>query len=327
MIFLCTAINLITSSHYFGRTLDLEYSYSEQAVITPRNFVFEFLDRPQNTNHYAIIGIATVVNNYPLYYDAVNEKGLGIAGLNFPNNAQYSSIKADKINLAPFELIPFILAQCHSVSDAVKLLENVNITSKNFNDDYKSTPLHWIISDKEKTITVEPLKDGLKIYENKVGVLTNNPPFDWHLTNLVNFINLTPNEPKNRFCEGLDLNHYSRGMGAVGLPGDCSSASRFVRAAYIASNSVCGKSELESVSQFFHILNSVSVPRGSVRLPNQKQVITVYSSCYNLDKGLLYYTSYENSQITCVDMNREDLNQTNLVCYDLILNQQINYQN
>lgn len=327
MIFLCTAINLITSSHYFGRTLDLEYSYSEQAVITPRNFVFNFLNNPQQKNHYAIIGIATVANSYPLYYDAANEKGLSIAGLNFPNNAYYSDFKSNKINLAPFELIPFVLARCESVIDAVKLLENVNITSKNFNDDYKSTPLHWIISDKNESVTIEPLKCGLKIYENKVGVLTNNPPFDWHLTNLVNFINLSSNEPQNRFCEDLDLTHYSRGMGAVGLPGDFSSASRFIRASFVASNSVCTNSEQESVSQFFHILNSVSVPRGSVRLPNKKQVITVYSNCYNADKGLLYYTSYENSQITCVDMNREDLNQTNLICYDLILNQQIKYQN
>ncbi|MBQ7045148.1 MAG: choloylglycine hydrolase [Clostridia bacterium] len=323
---MCTAVNLTTSSHYFGRTLDLEYSYQEQAVITPKNYVFNFSDKSSDY-HYAIIGIATVVNNYPLYYDAANEKGLCIAGLNFPNNAYYSEPEKDKINLAPFELIPYVLAGCQSVREAEKLLQNVNITNKNFSDDYKSTPLHWIISDDKESITVEPLREELKIYKNAVGALTNNPPFDWHLTNLVNYINLTPNEPKNRFCDSLDLTHYSRGMGAAGLPGDYSSASRFIKAAFVSNNSVSGNSESESVSQFFHILNSVAVPRGSVRLPNEREVITVYSNCYNASKGRLYYTSYENSQISCVDMNKEDLSGKDLLCYDLILNQQIKYQN
>lgn len=319
---MCTAINLTTKDHYFGRTLDLEYNFFEQIVITPFNFKFSFSE-----HHYAIIGVATVANGYPLYYDAINNAGLAMAGLNFPDNACYFENKADKINIAPFEFIPFVLSQCDSVKSAKALIKKINIINKDFSAEYKSTPLHFIVSDKSQSVTVEQLKDGLRIYDNEVGVLTNNPPFEWHTTNLKNYANLTSSECENRFCEALDLPSYSKGMGAIGLPGDYSSASRFVKAAFVSANSVCGTSEEESVGQFFHILNSVAQPRGCVRLKNEKYPITVYTSCYNLDKGLAYYTTYENSQINCVDIKREDLNKETLICYDLITKNNINYQN
>ena len=325
---MCTAVSFTSGDHYFGRTLDLEYSYSEQVVITPKNYAFKFLNEPQINNHHAIIGIATVANNYPLYYDASNNKGLAMAGLNFPGNAHYKPVDFNVVfNVAAFEFIPFILSQCATVQEAVKLIENVNITDQSFNSDYKATPLHWMISDKSESVTVEPLGDGVKIYQNKVGVLTNNPPFEWHMTNLKNYISLTSSEPENRFCDGVDLTAYSKGMGAIGLPGDLSSASRFVRAAFVTQNSVCGETQEQSVSQFFHILGSVTQQRGCVKLKDNKYVESVYTSCFNTEKGLFYYTTYNNSQISCVDINREDLCKNDLICYPLITKQQINYQN
>lgn len=316
---MCTAISFKTKDHYFGRTLDLEYHYNESVVITPRNFPFPFSE-----NHYAIIGIATVIDSYPLYYEATNEVGLSVAGLNFPGNAFFHPVDKNKINVAPFEFIPYILTQCHNISEAKALLEKINIADIDFRPDLKASPLHWIISDKNESITVESVKDGLKIYENPIGVLTNNPPFDWQITNLANYINLTAEEPKNSFAPSEKICTFSKGMGAVGLPGDLSSVSRFARVAFTKLNSVCGESENESVSQFFHILGAVEHTKGVVHLGDGKYEITVYTSCCNTDKGIFYYTTYENPQISAVDMHKENLDSDTLTAYPLISELSIN---
>ncbi len=324
---MCTAITYKTKDHYFGRNLDLEYSYKETITITPRNFPFHFRKTKSIENHYAMIGMAYVSDNYPLYYDAINEKGLGMAGLNFPGNAFYFEEKENKDNIAPFEFIPWILSQCATIEEAKQLLSRMNITNLNFSEQLVASPLHWIIADKESSIVVESVKDGLKIYENPVGVLTNNPTFDMQLFNLNNYRHLSVEQPENHFSKDLDLEIYSRGMGALGLPGDLSSASRFVKATFTKMNSLSGESESESISQFFHILGSVEQQRGCVHMGKGQYEITIYSSCCNLDKGIYYYTTYENSQITGVDMYKENIDGTDLVNYELLKGQHIFFQN
>ena len=324
---MCTAITYKTKNSYFGRNLDLEYSYKETVTITPRNYKFNFRKVGDIDNHYAIIGMAYVENNYPLYYDAINEKGLGMAGLNFPDNADYKNEQVDKDNIAPFEFIPWVLSQCSNINEAKELLNKINIVKINFSEQLTASPLHWIIADKESSITVECVKEGLKIYDNPVGVLTNNPTFDIHMFNLNNYMNLSIEPPINNFSKKLNLNTYSRGMGALGLPGDLSSASRFVKATFTKMNSLSGDTESESISQFFHILTSVEQQRGCVHMGENKYEITIYSSCCNMDKGIYYYTTYENNQITGVNMNNENLEGTELISYDLIKGQQILIQN
>ena len=324
---MCTAITYNTNNHYFGRNLDLEYSYKETVTITPRNYEFKFRNVENVKNHYALIGMAYVANNYPLYYDAINEKGLGMAGLNFPGNSDYKEIVDGKNNIAPFEFIPYILSQCSNIDEVKKILENINIAKINFSDELPVSPLHWMISDKEKSIIVESVKDGLKIYDNPVGVLTNNPTFDIQMFNLNNYMNLSTEQPVNNFSKELNLETYSRGMGAMGLPGDLSSASRFVKATFTKMNSKSGDSESESISQFFHILGSVYQQRGLVHMGKGKYEITIYSSCCNMDKGIYYYTTYENSQITGIDMFKENLESNELINYGLIKGQKIFMQN
>ena len=190
-----------------------------------------------------------------------------------------------------------------------------------------ASPLHWIISDKESSITVESVKDGLKIYDNPVGVLTNNPTFDMQMFNLNNYMSLSIEQPVNNFSKKLNLETYSRGMGALGLPGDLSSVSRFVKATFTKMNSISGNSESESISQFFHILGSVYQQRGCVHMGEDKYEITIYSSCCNMDKGIYYYKTYENSQITGIDMYKENLEGSKLISYNLIKGQQILMQN
>ena len=324
---MCTAISVKTNDHYFGRNLDLEYSYNETVTVTPRNYVFKFRKIGEMKTHFAMIGMAYVVDDYPLYYDATNEKGLSIAGLNFPDNADYKPYCDEKDNVTPFELIPWILGQCETVSDAKRLIKRINILDENFSNDLPLSPLHWIISDKERSITLESVKSGINVYDNPVGALTNNPTFDYQLFNLNNYITLSNSEPKNMFSENINLEKYSRGMGAMGLPGDYSSMSRFVRAAFVKINSVSSDSENESISQFFHILQSVAMPRGCVKVGQDNYAYTIYSSCCNTDRGIYYYTTYNNSQINAVDMRKENLNSNVLIVYPLKTDQSINYNN
>ena len=319
---MCTAVSFKTKDNYFGRNLDYECSYHETVTITPRNYAFAFRAMGSLKTHYAMIGMAFVQEDYPLYYDATNEKGLSMAGLNFPSNAVYLPKNISKDNITPFEFIPWILGQCASVAEAKKLLAKLNLLNENFSEKLPLSPLHWMISDREESIVVEPLKDGIKVYDNPVGVMTNNPTFDYHMLNLANYMGITREEPTCRFAQGLDIKPYSRGMGAIGLPGDLSSASRFIKAAFTKLNSVSGDSESESVSQFFHILNSVAQQKGCCRVEHGFEY-TIYYSCCNADKGVYYYTTYENSRITGVDMNRENLDGDKLISYPLITGQQI----
>ncbi len=323
---MCTSISYTTKDHYFGRTLDMECSYGEKIIITPRNYPFRFKYLRELDSHFAMIGIGITKENYPLYYEATNEKGLSMAGLSFPTSAVYNDFDIDKENVCVFELIQYILGTCSSVDEAREVLEKINIVSTPFDDELKTAHLHWMLSDRDYSITLECVQDGMKIYYNPVHVLTNNPEFPMQIFNLNNYMNLTREEPETRFAEGFDLNKYSRGMGAIGLPGDLSSMSRFVRATFTRLNSVCGESENESLSQFFHILNSVSQTNGCARVGDSFEK-TIYSSCCNTDKGVFYYTTYNNNQISAVDMNRENLDKKDLIIYNFVNEQNINFQN
>ena len=323
---MCTAVSYKTKAHYFGRNLDLCCSYNEAVAFTPRNYPFHFRHKPVMDAHYAMIGMAAVVEGYPLYYEATNEAGLSIAGLNFPGNAVYLPCADGRDNITPFELIPWILGQCGNAAEAETLLGRINLTDENFSDELPLSPLHFIISDKDRTITAEPLADGIRIYDDPAKVLTNNPPFDYHMLNLANYMGITSQIPVNRFSDELSLRPFSLGMGSIGLPGDMSSPSRFVRAAFVRMNSVSDGTEDDSVSQFFHILSSVSQPKGCTETEEGYEY-TMYSSCCNTDTGVYYYTTYENSCVCAVDMKRCDPYSGEITKYPLLRKMKTIWQN
>lgn len=313
----CTAIHLHSDGHYFGRNLDLEYGYHETVTVTPRNYCFSFRHTPTSEHHSAMIGMATVIDGYPLYYEATNEYGLSAAGLNFPGLAHYETVIEGKINVASFELIPWLLCHCRNMEDVRRIKEDLNIVATPFSKDLPPTPLHWMIAYKEESIVLEPTAEGLKFYDNPVGVMTNAPEFSYHLTNLKDYQNLSPLPPENRFGAEGDMTPYSGALGAMGLPGDWSSASRFVRAAFVRCNSPVVPTTEASVNQFFRILQSVAMPMGSVQVKPGLHDITRYSCCCHAETGKYYYTTYENSRITCVDLYASDLDNQNLKSYPL----------
>ena len=333
---MCTCITYDNGDFYFGRNLDLDCSFGEKVVITPRNFPLDFRLAGRKEQHYAMIGMASAVSRFPLYAEAVNEKGLCMAGLNFPGNAYYQKPEGRGMELASFEIIAWILGNYSTVAEVKNDLEKMKIVDLAFSEKMLPAPLHWMLADRERCIVIEQTKDGLKRYDNPFGVLTNNPPFEYHLMNMNNYLNLTPENPKMRFVrEGktvqsedrpevmpgdqteaqpevqdgrkIRLAPYSQGMGAIGLPGDFSSASRFVRAAFLRCNSVSGPEEDANVAQFFHILSNVAMVRGAVVTAEGKYDITTYSCCVNADTGTYYYRTYDDSRLHCVRMDSADL--------------------
>ena len=216
---MCTAVSYRTKCHYFGRNLDIERGYHEGVVITPRKFPFSFRYAGSLEQHYALIGMATVVNDYPLYFEATNEAGLSMAGLNFPKNAYYPPYVEGKVNVAPFELIPYLLGSCGSVADARETLYRTNVIHCNFSEDLPVSPLHWLISDREESLVLECTKDGMKVYDNPFGVLTNNPTFDYHIMHLNQYMGLSEGLGEN-LLNPVDLFENLRRAVAEGIGAD-----------------------------------------------------------------------------------------------------------
>lgn len=324
---MCTALSFTKKEHYFGRNLDLECSYGEKICILPRNAPIRFRRAGECGQHYAMIGMAVVIDEMPLYYDAANEKGLCMAGLNFPGNACYHEERPGKDNITPFEIIPWLLGQCATVAEAREKLERMNLVNIPFGERIPLATLHWMLSDREESLVVESTEDGLHVYENPVKVLTNNPPFPYQLFNLNNYRALSAVTPKNTFLEQNDLAVYCQGLGGLGLPGDLSSMSRFVRTVFHCQMSVCEEDENSCVSQFFHLLGAVEMPRGSCRPDGGGEDLTVYTCCINADTGRYYYTTYDNRQITCVELRKTDLDGRALSVFELRKKQNICYQN
>lgn len=318
---MCTAITYTNKDFYAGRTLDYERAFGEEVVFTPRNYPLPFRQLPELAHHHAILGMAHVEDGYPLYYDAMNDRGLCMAGLNFVGFARYCGTARDRV--APFEFIPWVLGQCETVAQVRCLLTHTALTETDFSEKLPASRLHWLIADRQEAITVEVMEDGLHIHDNPAGVLTNNPPFPEQMHHLAAFSHLSPLSPQNHFP--IDLAPVSRGTGAVGLPGDLSSPSRFVRVAFTKVHSL--SSEREAVSQFFHILGAVEQVKGCCRLADGSVAHTIYTSCCNASQGIYYYTTYGNRRISGIDMNRENLDGNALVRYPLALEEDILLQN
>lgn len=322
---MCTALSLTAGGHLFGRTLDLEHSYGESVVITPRRFPLRFCCQPKQSRHHAIIGVAHVQDGTPLYYDAVNEHGLGIAALNFPHSAVYCTPE-DNDWLAPYEVIPFLLGRCTTAHQAAVLLGGLPIAKHDFSPDLPCTSLHWLLADGQDCFVAEPREDGVRIYRNPVRVLTNEPPFPRQLDRLNDYLNLSPLPAKNCFSSALNLTACSWGVGAMGLPGDFSSQSRFVRAAFISQNARRYHTTDEGAAHFFQLMACLTVPRGSVRLP-EGDVETIYTACCDTARGIYYFTTAQNPSVCAVDLHRSNLEADAPVSYPLSAPLHIHRQN
>ena len=307
---MCTAIFDNKYGAFFGRTLDLEYSLGQRVIKTRRGSELSFLYEGKIESKFSFLGMAHVARRdesgreSPLYFDGVNECGLSVAALNFFGFAKYSEKREKCRNLASFEIIPYILSSCGNIDCVRKLLMCANITADAFSDALPPTPLHFMVADREGAIVIEQTERGLQIHENRVGVMTNSPTFDYHMLRLSDYAALSPCFLGNTFCPAVELERYSRGLGAFGLPGDFSSSSRFVRAAFVKEHTLmagetglfkeCGTSARDRI---FHILSSTSVPLGCVMTDENMSVCTVYTSVCDMENLTYHYFTYDDREV------------------------------
>ena len=299
---MCTAIR---KNNLFGRTLDLEYSYGESVTFCPRNAPLSFRYAPQKNLHSAFIGCAHVRDGMPLWYDGLNEHGLSVAALSFPVSAVYAPPRPSLRNLCSFEVIPAVLAECKSLLEARSLLSETHVTDDAVASSLPPSPLHWMIADREGSFVAEPTAQGLQLYDNPADVLTNEPPFPYQMLRLSEAAVLSPTQPKNTLCPDLSLPLYSRGMGAIGLPGDASSSSRFVRGVYTRCHTILEHDE--EIEGFFHILDTVAQPKGFALTDKGEPIYTVYSDCMDLSALRYSYTTYGCRSIRTRSMQEYDL--------------------
>lgn len=313
---MCTAISLMSNNTYFGRNMDLDYSFGERVIIIPRNMELNFKKCQLITTHYAILGIGTIIDDYPLLADAINEKGLAFAALNFPDNCKYYDFDNNKINLAPYELGLFILSKCNDINDVKKILKNINIVDIDFSKEVLNTPLHFMFSDKKESLVIETTAEGMKIYDNPYHVLTNNPVFPYHKENVSNYMGLHNDKLENKINKDIGIKNYSFGLGAMFLPGDYSSTSRFIKALFVKSFIKLSDDDKYNINEVFRCLESVLMVDGCVKTAYGYEK-TIYSSCYNLNELYLCYKTYEGNEVTKICMMNVDVNGDNLHLYTL----------
>ncbi len=322
---MCTAMTLRAEDFYLGRTLDYDCMFQSDVVVMPRNFPLRLRFLQEVTHHYALCGMAYIRDGYPLFYDGMNEKGLAAAALSFGEDADYSEEAGRSLNIASFEVIPYILSVCKSARQAKEVLKTAVITDTPFDEELPPSALHWIFADGRECFTLEHTKEGMRIYDNPLGLLTNRPAFPFQEASLNDYINISPGMQKNRFCPEYPLEEYSRGMGALGLPGDYSSRSRFVRGAFLKLNS-CPEGD-DRVGEVFALLSGVSIPKGAVVLQGERYHRTLYTACMNASQGEYFYTTCTNRQINAVRMKGADLSSEELSVYPLGISQNVKYQN
>ncbi|MBR2831219.1 choloylglycine hydrolase [Candidatus Saccharibacteria bacterium] len=299
---------------FFGRNLDWCNGYGQGVVVTPRGFRYESAFLGEMAIRYAVIGMAVVADNKPLYFDCGNEAGLAIAGLNFPGYAEYEhEAISGKMNVAAYEFPLFVAANFATVDEAEVALQDVAIVAKPVNTQFPVSELHFMIGDGKRSIVVEYTANGMEIYDNPVDVLTNQPGYAWHYENLRNYLNLDSRMPKEVDWRGARLTAFGTGGLMRGLPGDYYSPSRFVRLAYLNAHYPVQSSETDNVLRLFHSLQGVAMIDGAAAMADGKFEKTIYTSGFSAATRTYYYNTYENPTIQQVKMDDCDLGGEELV--------------
>lgn len=314
---MCTGVRFSDNegNMYFGRNLDWTEGYGQKVVLTPKGYKYQsaFLGE-QTPKNGAIIGMAIVVENTPLYFDCANEAGLAIAGLNFPGYAHYENDAVDdKINVAAYEFPLWVAMNFASVDEVEEALQNAAIVAKPINEQFPVSELHFIIGDKDRSIVVEYTEKGMEIFHNDVDILTNQPGYAWHQENLRNYMNLEPKRPEEVKWGKQKLVPFGSGSMMRGIPGDYYSPSRFVRVAYLNTHYPTKDSEDENVMRLFHTLTGVAMIDGAAAMDKEKFEKTVYTGGYSTASKTYYYNTYDNPAIMHVSMSDYDLDSEKLV--------------
>jgi choloylglycine hydrolase len=315
----CTGITIRPKdgSIIFGRTLEFAMDLKSNIIVVPRDKDYvgtTSSGQPglQWKTKYGIVGISAF--DMPITLDGLNEQGLEVGLFYFPGFAKYQEIQPEDIKqaLAPWELGVYLLGTCADVPEAVAAAKNVRVGAVVQPDMGIVPPAHFIVTDAQGNCVVLEYIDGeLKIHKNALGVMSNSPSFDWHMTNLSNYINTSVNNVPQIEVAGKEIKGLGQGSGMLGLPGDFTPPSRFVRAVAFSNSALPVDSAHEGVLQAFHILNQFDIPKGAARgIENGQEVAdyTLWTSVSDLTNRRYYYRTFENSRIRMVDLKAVDLN-------------------
>ncbi|ANE22322.1 choloylglycine hydrolase [Denitrobacterium detoxificans] len=313
---MCTGIRFTDGqgNMYFGRNLDWSCGYGEHVVITPTGWKPNSPFGAVSAVRHPIYGMGIVAENTPLYFDCANDAGLAIAGLNFPGYAQYEPEPVQgKANVCAWEFPLWVVANFESISEVEAALTNTVIVNKPINEQYPCSLLHWIIGDATRCIVVEYTAAGMQVFENKLNVLANQPGFVYHEENVRNYIGCSPEVAGPVSWGTAELSPYGSGSGMHGIPGDCYSPSRFVRAAYHNAFYPRKNTEEENVSRLFHTLASVAMVDGASKMLDGDFEITVYTGGLSTRTNTYYYNTYDDPAIKSVALSKFDATGTELI--------------
>lgn len=302
---MCTTFTYLQAAPYYGRNMDIDTPFGEQFVLIPRECTSALpAGLPVSAPHHQLCGVASVFDGVALFAEAVNEHGLYMASLNFPQNAVYSPADVEgAINLAPYEVIPYFVAKFASVEEALPALDRLNIVARPYGQ-LPLAPLHYFISDGRQHRVIEPTRFGLKVYEDKLGVLTNNPPYPWQMQNVQQYQHLTIKNPTEGWLPEVKTAPFGEGLGLVGLPGDFSPPSRFVKTAFLKQQMERAGDSVEPMADVLHILNAVAMLRGSVRTAEDRWDITRYSIAYDPVGGRVCIQTYDRVVPQMIDLKQ-----------------------
>ena len=315
---MCTSIRFTDNSGhmYLGRNLDWSFGYGEKVRITPKGFPIPYSFIDDAPAAHAVIGMCIDYENYPMYFDCGNDAGLAVAGLNFPGYAEYApSAQEGKTSIAAYEFPLWVATTFSTVDEVEAALANTEIVAKSAGEGLGVSLLHWIIGDAKRSIVVEMMADGLHVYDDPVDTLANQPTFPWHLENLRTYITASSDFPQAATWRGAELTPYGAGAGMRGIPGDCYSTSRFVKAAYLNANYPQKDTEAENVIRMFRSLEGVGMVEGASKMGDGSFEKTVYTGCFSGRTGTYYYSTYEDPAIRFVSLaDAEGADPTKLVC-------------
>ncbi|QOX63749.1 choloylglycine hydrolase family protein [Anoxybacterium hadale] len=301
---MCTAITLTTQQGetFFGRNMDFSYDIQPQLFIVPGGYVWNnVLDMSSLRNIYSFIGIGQALDGLLGFFDGVNEMGFTAAALYFAGYAQYENQPdqhSSAEQIASFDFLHYMLGRCASVDDLYALRGRVSILGIPDPVTGSAAPLHWIAADRNgRCAVIELTEKGFEIYDNSIGVMANSPDFPWHMTNLRNYMEASPYQTDETYWGDIKLTPFGQAAGTSILPGGYTSPERFVRTAYLKTHLPPTENDLDAVISCFHVMESVTIPRGAVVTNRETFDYTKYTAFINTITCEYYFKTYDNLQI------------------------------
>lgn len=301
---MCTAMTLQSRSKevFFGRTMDFSHDIIPQFYITPSSNVWNNnLNQKQFQDSYQFIGLGQELDGTLGFFDGVNEKGFAAAALYFAGYAEYNTNSNYKSTepIASIDFLHYILGSCASVNDLPSLLREITIVGVPDPVTNTIAPLHWIATDRSGAcVVIEPTKRGLELIINPIGIMANSPNIQWHMTNLRNYTEVSPTQAEEVTWDTISLTPFGQAGGTIPLPGGFTSPERFVRTSYLKSHLPVPTDSTEAIAACFHIMESVSIPKGAVITSRNTYDYTKYTAFINTNTCEYFYKTYDDISVT-----------------------------